>query len=82
VDPGEMGAILETGGVEGPGRQAGERTDSWTVEEDRRYKISVSTGDGLVTTPSHVYAQSMYHMYIVCQFIALTTITGTVFYCI
>ncbi len=35
-------------------------------------------GDGLATTPSCVYAQSMYH----CALIATsTTITGTVFYC-
>jgi hypothetical protein len=63
VDSGEMGAILEAGGVRGPGPQEGERTDSWhrTVEEGRQCKIPKSTGDGLVTTSSHIYAQSMYH---------------------
>ncbi len=66
VDPGENGAILDAGGVEDPARQAGKRMGSWhqTVEEVRCYKLSEGTGDGLVTTSSHVYAQSMYHMYI------------------
>jgi hypothetical protein len=66
VDPGEKGAILETGEVEGPGPPGRAKTDSWhqTVEEVRCYKMSESTGDRLVTTSSHVYAQSMYHMYI------------------
>ncbi len=45
-------------------------------------KCLKSTGDGLVTTSSHVYAQTMYHMYIVCQSVALTNITGIMFYCI
>jgi hypothetical protein len=63
MDPGEKGAILEAGGVRGPGPAGGERTDSWhrTVEEGRRCKMSKGTGDRLATTPSHVYAQSMYH---------------------
>jgi hypothetical protein len=49
-------------------RQAGERAGSWrqTVEEVRRYKMSEGTGDGLVTTSSHDYAQSMYYMCIMC----------------
>jgi hypothetical protein len=65
VDPGEMGAILEVGESEGPARQDGERMDSWhqTVEEGRHCKMSKSTGDELATTPNHVYAQSMYHLY-------------------
>jgi hypothetical protein len=47
----------------GPVRQEGERVGSWhrTVEEDRRYKMPQNIGEGLSTTPSHVYAQSMYH---------------------
>jgi hypothetical protein len=63
VDPGEMGAILEAGESGGPAHQEGERTDSWhqTVEEGRRCKMSKSTGDRLTITPSHIYAQSMYH---------------------
>ncbi len=41
VDPREMEAILEAGGVGGPVCQEGERAGSWhqTVEEDRRYKM-------------------------------------------
>jgi hypothetical protein len=52
-----------SGGVRGPGPPGGESTDSWhqTVEEGRHCKMSNSTGDGLTITPSHVYAQSMYH---------------------
>jgi hypothetical protein len=63
-----MGPSWELGELRDPARQAGERTGSWhqTVEEVRRYKMSEGTGDGLVTTSSHVYAQSMYYMYIVC----------------
>jgi hypothetical protein len=36
---------------------------SWhpTVEEDRHSGMPLNTGDGLVTTPSHVYAQSKCH---------------------
>ncbi len=66
MDPGEMGAILKTGGVEGPNPPGGGKDYSWhqTVEEGKRYKMSESTGDGLVTISSHVYPQSMYHMYI------------------
>ena len=61
-----MGPSWMLGEVGGLARQAGERAGSWrqTVEEVRRYKMSEGTGDGLVTTSSHVYAQSMYHMYI------------------
>jgi hypothetical protein len=63
VDPGEMGAILEAWGAGGPGQPGGEKTGSWhrTVEEDRHYKIPQKLGDGLATTPSHIYAQSTYH---------------------
>jgi hypothetical protein len=51
-----------------PARQAGERTGSWrqTVEEVTRYKMLEGTGDGLATTSSDGYAQSMYHMCIMC----------------
>jgi hypothetical protein len=44
-------------------RQEGEKTGSWhqTVEEDRHHRMPQNIGDGLATTPSHVYAQSMYH---------------------
>jgi hypothetical protein len=60
VDPGAVGAILETGG---PARQAGEKAGSWhqTVEEGRRSGMPQNTGDGVVTTPSDVYAQSECH---------------------
>ncbi len=52
--PGESG---------GPARQEGEKMGSWhrTVEEDRHYKMLQKLGDGLATSPSHVYAQSTYH---------------------
>ncbi len=61
-----MGPSWMLGELRDPARQAEETTSSWhqTVEEVRRYKMSEGTGDGLVTTSSHVYAQSMYHMYI------------------
>jgi hypothetical protein len=63
VDPGERGAILEAGGVRGPGQPGGEKAGSWhqTVEEDRHHRMPQNMGDGLATTPSYVYAQSMYH---------------------
>jgi hypothetical protein len=63
VDLGETGTILEAGGVGGPDPPGGGRADSWhwTVEEGRHYKMPLNTGDGLATTPNHVYAQSMYH---------------------
>jgi hypothetical protein len=56
------------GEVGDPARLVGERVGSWrrTVEEVRRYKMSEGTGDGLVKTSSHVYAQSMYHVCIMC----------------
>jgi hypothetical protein len=43
--------------------RGGGKTGSWhrTVEEDRHYKMPQKLGDGLATTPSHVYAQSTYH---------------------
>jgi hypothetical protein len=63
VDPREMGAILEAGESGDLVRQEGKRANSWhqTVQDDRHYKIPQNTGDALATTPSHVYAQSMYH---------------------
>jgi hypothetical protein len=56
---------------------------SWhqTVEEDRHSGMPQDTGDGLITTPSHVYAQSECHCAL-CNNLYITTITGTVFYCI
>jgi hypothetical protein len=65
---GEMGPSWMLGELRDPARQAGKITGSWpqTVEEVRRYKMSEGMGDGLVTTSSHIYAQSMYLMYIVC----------------
>jgi hypothetical protein len=63
VDPGEMEAILEAGGVRGPGPPGGEKSRQLASDskEDRHYKMPQNGGDGLATTPSHVYAQSMYH---------------------
>jgi hypothetical protein len=58
------GSHLGSQGESGdPAHQEGERTDSWhrTVEEDTHYKMPQKLGDRLATTPSHVYAQSMYH---------------------
>jgi hypothetical protein len=57
VDPGRMGAILRIGD---PARQEGEKAGNWcqTVEEDRPSRMRQDSGGGLVTTPSHVYAQS------------------------
>jgi hypothetical protein len=59
---GKKGPSWKLGELRGPARQAGETTDSWhqTVKKGRHYKMSESTGDGLVTTSSHVYVQSMY----------------------
>jgi hypothetical protein len=76
VDPGETGAILEAGGVGGtrPARRGKRRT----VEEDRRYKMPQKSGDGLATTPSHVYALSMYHCAL-CIPPTPITITGITF---
>jgi hypothetical protein len=52
--PGESGDLAH---------QEGERAGSChrKVEEDRHHKMPQNIGDGLATTPSHVYAQSMYH---------------------
>jgi hypothetical protein len=46
-----------------PAHWEGEKAGSWLqiVEEDRHLRMPQNTGDGLATTPSHVYAQSMYH---------------------
>jgi hypothetical protein len=40
--------------------QEGEKAGSWhrTAEGDRHHGMPQNTGDGLVTTPSHVYSQS------------------------
>ncbi len=45
---------------EDPACQEGERAGSWhqTMEEDRHSGMRQDSGGGLVTTPSHVYAQS------------------------
>ncbi len=61
---GKMGPSWMLREMRDPARQAGEGTGSWrrTVEEVRHYKLSEGTGDGLVKTSSHVYAQSMYHV--------------------
>jgi hypothetical protein len=63
VDPGERWPSWKLGESGDPAYQEGERADSWhwTVEEGRHCKMPKNTGDGLVTTPSHVYAQSMYN---------------------
>ncbi len=47
------------GESEGPARQEGEKVGSWhqTVEEDRHHRMPQNMGDGLATTPSHVYAE-------------------------
>jgi hypothetical protein len=65
VDPGEKGAILETGG---PGEKGG----SWlqTVEEKGRSNMATGAGDGLATASRDGYAQSecycaLYSSYIV-----------------
>jgi hypothetical protein len=53
---GKMGPSWMLGKLRDPGRQAEKGRGSWhqTVEEVRRYKMSEGTGDGLVTTSSHV----------------------------
>ncbi len=65
VDPGETvrEPSWKPGKLDDPARQEGEKTGSWyrTVEEDRHHKMPQKLGGGLATTPSHVYAQSMYH---------------------
>jgi hypothetical protein len=69
---GKRGQSWKSGETGDPARQEGERAGSWhrTVEEDRHCKIPKSTGHGLVTTPSHVYAQSIYHcMLCICYHI-------------
>jgi hypothetical protein len=60
---GKRGPSWKPGESGDPARQEGEKTDSWyqTVEEDRCYKMPQKLGDGLATTPSHLYAQSTYH---------------------
>ncbi len=57
VDPGEKGAILETGG---PAHQKGERGGSWhqTAEEKGHSNMATGAGDGLATTSRDGYAQS------------------------
>jgi hypothetical protein len=46
-----------------PACQAGEKAGGWhqTVEEDRHSGMRQDSGGGLVTTPSHIYAQSECH---------------------
>jgi hypothetical protein len=71
MDPGENGAIfyaVEGGGPDPPGGGGGERA----VGMRRRRSLDVlkmleGPGDRLGTTSSPVYAQSMYHMCIVCE---------------
>ncbi len=55
VDPEEWEPSWKPGD---PARQEGEKVGSWhqTVEEDRHCRMPQDTGDGLVTTPSYVYA--------------------------
>ncbi len=80
VDPGEREPSWKPGG---PARREGEKAGSWpqTVEEDRRSGMAQDTGDGLVTSPRDVYAQS--ECYVHCKIISiLSTITRIVFYCI
>jgi hypothetical protein len=57
VDPGEKGAILETGG---PARQKGEKAGSWlqTAKEKGHSNMVTGAGDGLATASRDVYAQS------------------------
>ncbi len=59
-----------------PARQEGEKASIWhqTVEEGRHTRMHQDTGGRLVTTPSHVYAQSVI---VHCIIIATSeTITG------
>jgi hypothetical protein len=60
---GKWGPSWKPGESGDPAHQEGERADSWhrTVEEGRYYKMPQNIGDGLATTPCHVYAHSMYH---------------------
>ncbi len=57
---GEWGPSWEPGD---PARQEGEKAGSLrqTVEEDRHSRMRQDSGGRLVTTPSHVYAQSECH---------------------
>ncbi len=63
MDPGEMEAILETGGVRGSGPPGGEKGGQLASDSGGGYALQMpqKLGDGLATTPSHIYAQSMYH---------------------
>jgi hypothetical protein len=70
MDPEENWAILDAGGDGGPGpaRQGRERVVG--IGQWRRLdilKMLEDTEDGLGTTSSHPYAQSMYHMCIMCN---------------
>jgi hypothetical protein len=79
---GKMGPSWMLGEFRDPARQAKERMCNWhqTVEEVRRYKMSEGTGDGLITTSSHVHAQSMYLVYIMrTKSYVLITITEPCF---
>jgi hypothetical protein len=63
VDPGKWKPSWNPVELVDPAREEGEKAGSWhqTVEEDRHHKMPQNIGDGLATTPSHVYAQSMFH---------------------
>ncbi len=69
---------------EGLARQEGEKAGSWhqTVEEDRHSGMHQDSGGELITTPSHVYAQSECHCVLYNNCYIKKLITGTVFYCI
>ncbi len=56
MDPGEKGAILESGG---PGPLGGGKAGSWlqTAEEERHSDMATDAGDGLATASRDVYAQ-------------------------
>jgi hypothetical protein len=62
VDPREMGAALQAGGVRGPSPPEGEKGGQLASDSGRDVKEMLQNiGDRLATTSSHVYAQSMYH---------------------
>ncbi len=68
MDPGEKGPSWMLWEMWDPARHAGEER-TVGVRQWRRldvHKMLEGTGGGLGTTSSHVYAQSTYHMCIVC----------------
>ncbi len=80
MDPGEMEAALQAGGVRGPGPPGGGKGGQWRRIDVK--KMPQNVGDGLATTPSHVYAQSTVRIIVCCASITIPiTITGIVFYC-